>query len=59
MFQGNSMRLKLALASGAPFAVDLPLQATLQQTGPPMSGAKVALRIDPQNVIVFPVERQA
>jgi spermidine/putrescine ABC transporter ATP-binding subunit len=58
MFQGNSMRLKLALGSGAPFAVDLPLQATLQQTRAPAAGAKVALRIDPQNVIVFPAERR-
>jgi ABC-type Fe3+/spermidine/putrescine transport system ATPase subunit len=59
MFQGNSMRLKLALGSGAPFAVDLPLQATLEQTRAPAAGAKVALRIDPQNVIVFPAERRA
>ncbi len=59
MFQGNSMRLKLALGSGAPFAVDLPLQGTLQQTRPPMVGATVALRIDPRNIIVFPAEGRA
>jgi spermidine/putrescine ABC transporter ATP-binding subunit len=56
MFQGNSLRLKLELGGGAAFAVDLPLQATLQQTGAPESGDRIGLRVDPANIIVFPAE---
>jgi hypothetical protein len=59
LFHGNTLRLKLSVGAGAPFAVDLPLRATLEQTRPPMAGAVVALNVDPANVIVFPAERRA
>jgi spermidine/putrescine ABC transporter ATP-binding subunit len=58
LFQGNTLRLKLTLGGGVPFAVDLPLRSTLEQTGPPASGSTVALTVDPANVIVFPAEQR-
>ncbi len=58
LFHGNTLRLKLAVGAGAPFAVDLPLRATLEQTRPPAAGAVVTLNVDPANVIVFPAERR-
>ena len=57
MFQGNTLRLKLEMGRGAPFAVDLPLRAPLAQSQVPAAGAVVGLSIDPANVIVFPAER--
>jgi ABC-type Fe3+/spermidine/putrescine transport system ATPase subunit len=58
LFQGNTLRLKLSLGGGVPFAVDLPLRSTLDQAGPPASGSTVALAVDPANVIVFPAEQR-
>jgi putative spermidine/putrescine transport system ATP-binding protein/spermidine/putrescine transport system ATP-binding protein len=59
LFQGNTLRLKLEVGNGAPFAVDLPLRASMAQTRPPAAGAVVGLAIDPGNVIVFPAEPRA
>ena len=56
LFQGNSLRLKLEVAGGAPFAVDLPLHSTLAETRPPTAGVTVVLSVEPGNVIVFPSE---
>ena len=53
LFQGNSLRLKLAIAGGTPFAVDLPLGAALEQVAPPAVGETVAIAVDPMNVVVF------
>jgi spermidine/putrescine ABC transporter ATP-binding subunit len=58
VFQGNALRLKLTLGDGTPFAVDLPLSEALEQLRPPAPGARVALAVDPTNVIVFPAERR-
>lgn len=59
LFHGNMLRLKLEVADGAPFAVDLPLRSTLADTRPPVPGVTVRLSVDPGNVIIFPVEPQS
>jgi len=53
LFQGSSLRLKLAIAGNTPFAVDLPLGAALDATAPPAVGETVAIEVDPANVVVF------
>jgi len=53
LFQGNSLRLKLAIAGGTPFAVDLPLGAALDEVAPPAIGETVAIAVDPANIVVF------
>jgi ABC-type Fe3+/spermidine/putrescine transport system ATPase subunit len=57
VFQGNALRLKLTLAGGGPFAVDLPLGGAPAQLRLPAPGERVALAVDPANVIVYPAER--
>lgn len=52
-FQGNSLRLKLAIAGDTPFAVDLPLSSGLEQIAPPAVGETVGVAVDPANVVVF------
>jgi len=56
LFQGNSLRLKLAIAGGTPFAVDLPLGSALDEVSPPAVGETVAIAVDPANVVVFDSE---
>jgi len=58
LFQGNTLRLKLMLDTEIPFAVDLPLRSTIEQAAPPAAGSKVAVTVDPANVIVFPAGRR-
>jgi len=53
LFQGNSLRLKLAIAGGTPFAIDLPLGSALEQVAPPAIGETVGIAVDPANVVVF------
>ena len=56
LFQGNSLRLKLAISGGTPFAVDLHLGSALEQVAPPAVGETVAIAVDPANVVVFESE---
>jgi len=53
LFQGNILRLKLALGGGESFVIDLPLQSPRDRIEAPDVGTEVELAVDPANVIVF------
>ncbi len=56
LFHGDSVRLRIELAGGIPFLIDVQLTAARVRRGLPEVDTTVRLAIDPENLSVFPRE---
>ncbi|MEZ5925215.1 MAG: ABC transporter ATP-binding protein [Hyphomicrobiaceae bacterium] len=54
LFHGSNARLRIELAGGAPFLVDLPLSTANARHGLPKTDATIAIAVHPDNVTLFP-----
>ena len=57
LFHGSNARLRLVLAGGAPFIIDLPLTSANARQCLPRPEAAVAIAVHPDNVTLFPADR--
>jgi putative spermidine/putrescine transport system ATP-binding protein/spermidine/putrescine transport system ATP-binding protein len=58
LFHGSNARLRLELAGGAPFIVDLQLASASSRQSLPKLDTEVAIAVDPENVTLFRAGRQ-
>jgi putative spermidine/putrescine transport system ATP-binding protein/spermidine/putrescine transport system ATP-binding protein len=57
LFHGSNARIRVELAGGSPFLIDLPLGSTHARLALPRRGEPVAIAVHPDNVTLFRAER--